>query len=207
MYTFLSEPWLPVCFAVLQRLLQQVSTSAGITAPGRCSAVSALHHILALQGHSPAVKQELLAVNGLGTLVQIMGCSTLPLQCRAAAAGCVCHFLAPAQQGMRPGSSSSSSAQAALQGKGRGWLLLIRTRCCLGALAPKLDMCQLLPADLVCAPCPCPYCAVLLVLLPRRPRQFAAANGGDAVCAKDSTRHSISSRSSSEPARYLRLPQ
>lgn len=136
------------CVAVLQCMLHQVSTSAGITAPGRCSAVSALHNILSLQGHSPVVKQELLAANGLGTLVQVMGCSTLPLQCRAAAAGCVCHFLAPARQVMRPGSSSSGS-QGALHGKGRGWLLLMRARCCLGALAQTPDMCQLLPANSV----------------------------------------------------------
>jgi hypothetical protein len=73
----------------------QVCCAAGSTAACRCSAVKAIHHILATHGTSAAVKQELLACNGLHTLTQIMGRSTLPLECRAAAAGCLHHYLAP----------------------------------------------------------------------------------------------------------------
>jgi hypothetical protein len=41
------------------------------------------------------VKQAFLAADGLSVLVQIMGRDKLPLACRAAAAGCLYHFLAP----------------------------------------------------------------------------------------------------------------
>lgn len=94
-------------------------TATGSTAACRCSAVAALQHVLATHGHSAAVKQELLAANGLPVLVQMLGRDKLPLACRAAAAGCIYHFLAPqATQQLGGTTAGSGGIQAGLQ-KGR----------------------------------------------------------------------------------------
>lgn len=94
----------------------QVCTATGSTAPCRSSAVTALCHILAAHGHEAAVKRELQAVNGLATLVQVMGRTALPLAARAAAAGCVYYYLAP-----QPAAAvGSTGAQTSLQSTGGG---------------------------------------------------------------------------------------
>jgi hypothetical protein len=97
----------------------QVCTATGSTAACRCSAVAALQHILATHGHSPAVKQQLLAADGLSVLVQMLGRDKLPLACRAAAAGCIYHFLAP-QGAQQPGNSTAAGTGGTLAGLQKG---------------------------------------------------------------------------------------
>lgn len=83
----------------------------------RCAAVNTLYHILAAHGHTAATKQELLTAQGLTTLVQVMVRTTLPLAARAAAAGCLYHYLAPLPHQSGTLQQAAAAADAAAAGR------------------------------------------------------------------------------------------
>lgn len=99
----------------LQGLLK--ACKAGNPVAARSAAVSAACHLMAAHGRKPQVKDEFRAAGGVTTVLQLLPAQQLPLQVRAAAAGCIWHYLSPlpsaADHTVGSGGQASTPATAA----------------------------------------------------------------------------------------------